>query len=101
MKKSKEILCVYQDCPMCGDKGKKLKELIFSKKLNVRKVSFASDEGKKLCHDAVFEHGIGKMPFFTDGEKFSCSLEDFTKKSVKKTKKSVEEKKGEEDVVAK
>ncbi len=97
MKKSKEILCVYQDCPMCGDKGKKLKKLIFDKKLNVRKVSFASDEGKKLCHDAVFEHGIGKMPFFTDGEKFCNDLEEFTKKSAKKSKKV---KKGEEDVVA-
>lgn len=103
MKQSREIVCVYQDCPMCGDKGKKLKKLIFDKKLNVRKVSFASDEGKDLCHKAVFEHGIGKMPFFTDGEAFAESLEDLlgksVKKSVKKAKKSV--KKGEkEDVVA-
>ncbi len=79
MKKNKEIICVYQDCPMCGDKGKKLKKLIFDKKLNVRKVSFASDEGKELCKKAVFDYKIGSMPFFTDGEKFSSNLEDFIK----------------------
>lgn len=87
MKKNKEIVCVYQDCPMCGDKGKKLKKLIFDKKLNVRKVSFASDEGKKLCHDAVFDNGIGTMPFFTDGDKFSDNLEDFIKPKKKGGKK--------------
>ena len=60
-----EIICVYQDCIMCGDRGKKLKKLIFDKGLNVRKVSFASEEGKNLVHEAVFKHKIGSMPFFT------------------------------------
>lgn len=90
-----EIICVYQDCVMCGDKGKKLKKLIFDKDLNVRKVSFASDEGKNLIHEAVFKHKIGAMPFFTDGKKFSVKLEDFVekepeivKKANKKAKKS-------------
>lgn len=75
-----EIICVYQDCVMCGDRGKKLKKLIFDKDLNVRKVSFASDEGKNLIHEAVFKHKLGSMPFFTDGKKFSYKLEDFVKK---------------------
>lgn len=90
-----EIICVYQDCVMCGDRGKKLKKLIFDKDLNVRKVSFASDEGKNLIHEAVFKHKLGSMPFFTDGKKFSYKLEDFiekepeiVKKADKKTKKS-------------
>ena len=83
----KEIICVYQDCPLCGDRGKKLKKLIFDKKLNVRKLSFASEEGKELVYKAVFENGIKTMPFFTDGKKFSSSLEDFTKADEKKTKK--------------
>lgn len=90
-----EIICVYQDCVMCGDRGKKLKKLIFDKELNVRKVSFASDEGKNLIHEAVFKHKLGSMPFFTDGKKFSYKLEDFVEKepeivekAAKKPKKS-------------
>ena len=95
-----EIICVYQDCVLCGDRGKKLKKLIFNENLQVRKVSFASEEGKFLIHEAVFKHKIGSMPFFTDGEKFSYNLEDFVTnckkceekpekpaKSVKKSKK--------------
>lgn len=94
-----EIICVYQDCVLCGDRGKKLKKLIFDKGLNVRKVSFASDEGKNLIHEAVFKHKLGSMPFFTDGKKFSYKLEDFlakepeiiekTEKKPKKSKKVV------------
>lgn len=79
MRKPKEIICVYQDCPLCGDRGKKLKKLIFDKKLNVRKVSFASEEGKDLIHKAVFDHKIGSMPFYTDGKKFANSLEELLK----------------------
>lgn len=82
----REIICVYQDCVMCGDRGKKLKKLIFDESLNVRKVSFASDEGKALIHEAVFKHGIGSMPFFTDGETFSYKLEDFVKTCEKRGK---------------
>jgi hypothetical protein len=81
---AKEIICVYQDCPMCGDRGKQLKKIIIDKKLNVRKVSFASEEGKDLIHEAVFNHGIGTMPFFTDGTKFSTSIEDLVAKPKKK-----------------
>ena len=43
---TKEIILVYQDCVLCGDRGKKLKQFIDTNGLNVRKVSFASDEGK-------------------------------------------------------
>ena len=94
-----EIICVYQDCVMCGDRGKKLKRLIFDKNLNVRKVSFASDEGKELIHEAVFKHGVGSMPFFTDGIKYSYNLEDFVKtckkcgKNTEKHAKNMENKK--------
>lgn len=83
-----EIICVYQDCVMCGDRGKKIKKLIFDKELNVRKVSFASDEGKNLIHEAVFKHKLGSMPFFTDGKKFSYKLEDFIEKEPEIVEKS-------------
>ena len=92
---AKELICVYQDCPMCGDKGKKLKKIILEKNLDVRKVSFASNEGKDLCHKAVFEHKIKTMPFYTDGKKFSNNVEDLLK-SVKKSKK-ITKKKGVEN----
>lgn len=81
---AKKIICVYQDCPLCGDRGKKLKQLIIDKKLNVRKVSFASPEGKDLIHEAVFNQGIGSMPFFTDGEKFVTDIEELIAKPKKK-----------------
>lgn len=83
---NKEIICVYQDCIMCGDRGRKLKELIFKENLKVRKVSFASDEGRSLIHQALFTHKIGTMPFYTDGKKFSTKLSDFIE-TVKKEEK--------------
>jgi len=86
---AKNIICVYQDCPLCGDKGKKLKELIFNKKLNVRKVSFASEEGRELVYKALTEHKIGKMPFFSDGVKFSTNIEDIISKPKKVKTKGV------------
>lgn len=90
MKKNREIICVYQDCPLCGDRGKKLKKLIFNKNLNVRKVSFASEEGKDLIHTAVFEKGIGSLPFFTDGTKFAATLEEFIARKKKGGKNGVD-----------
>ena len=98
------IICVYQDCPLCGDKGKAIKKLIFDKKLDVRTVSFASPEGRELCHKATFNHQIQTMPFFTDGVRFSTRLESLLeesgnmqkraktqKKSTKKGRKNVKE----------
>lgn len=85
----KVITCVYQDCFMCGAKGKKIQKIIANSKvdLTIRKVSFASPEGKELCAEAVFNRGIGTMPFFTDGKKFSTSLVDFAEKCEEKTEK--------------
>lgn len=92
----KEIICVYQDCVMCGDRGKKLKQLIFDKGLNVRKVSFASPEGQHLIHEAIFVHKIGTLPLFVKGDRFSNNIEDLLKREPKKTKKSKKTKEKEE-----
>lgn len=91
-----EIICVYQDCVMCGDRGKKLKQLIFDKNLNVRKVSFASPEGQHLIHEAIFVHKIGTLPLFVKGDRFSNNIEDLLKRAPKKTKKSKKTKNKEE-----
>lgn len=94
-----EIICVYQDCVMCGDRGKKLKQLIFDKNLNVRKVSFASPEGQHLIHEAIFVHKIGTLPLFVKGDRFSNNIEDLLKRAPKestKRKKAKKSKKVEE-----
>lgn len=90
---SKEIICVYQDCVLCGDRGKKLKQLIFDKNLNVRKVSFASPEGQHLIHEAIFVHKIGTLPLFVKGDRFSNNIEDLLKRAPRKTNKSKKSKK--------
>lgn len=104
MKKHKEIIAVYQDCVLCGDKGRRKMAKIMAKGVLIRKVSFISEEGRELCARAV-ERGIGTMPFYTDGDKnFSTKLSTFTtpetkekpekpkRKSRKNTSKKKEEK---------
>lgn len=71
---------------MCGDRGKKLKQFVETNGLNVRKVSFASEEGKELIYQAMTDHGIKRLPFFTDGKKFSENISDFVKKADKKVR---------------
>ena len=92
---SKEIIAVFQDCVLCGDKGRKKVADLAAKGINVRKVGFTTSEGKDLIHKAVFKHKIGSMPFFTDGENFAVSIdkllekpEKTEKKATKKTKKT-------------
>ena len=54
---NKKITLVFQDCVLCGDRGKKVKKIIAEKGIRLHKVSFASDEGRELISKAVFEHG--------------------------------------------
>lgn len=82
---NKKITVVFQDCPLCGDRGKVLKKIVAEKGIRLHKVSFASDEGRALINEAVFEKGIKTMPFFTDGKEFTTDINDLVKR--KKTKK--------------
>lgn len=102
MMSAPKITCVYQDCFLCGRRGKKRLHIIEKYGLDVEKVSFASPNGAELCRVAVLQYGIGKMPFFTDGKgKFSTSLADFaptparkrktTRRIAKEVKKAVKE----------
>lgn len=75
----KTIIAVYQDCVLCGSKGRKKVAEYAKKGIVIRKVGFTTEEGKKLIHKAVFEHKIGSMPFYTDGEIFTTDLHDFVK----------------------
>lgn len=89
----KEVIAVYQDCVLCGTHGRQKVAELAQKGIIVRKVGFTTPEGKELIHKAIFEHKIGSMPFYTDGEKFSISLEDFTEKPAKNEKKTKKVKK--------
>lgn len=71
-----EIVAVYQDCVLCGVKGRRKINDYAKKGICIRKVGFSTEEGRDLIHKAVFEHKIGTMPFFTDGENFTTTIED-------------------------
>ena len=87
---SKEIIAVYQDCVLCGTKGRQKALELAQNGIIIRKVGFTTPEGKELIHKAVFENKIGTMPFYTDGQKFSTTIEDFVGEDAKKREKSAE-----------
>lgn len=92
---NKKITIVYQDCPMCGDRGKKLKKIVAKKGIRLHKVSFASDEGGELIKTAVFDYGIKTMPFYYDGTKFAATIEELLEKPKKEESKKIRKKKAE------
>ena len=92
----KEITVVFQDCVLCGDRGRKKAKFLEKNGISLRKVSAFSDEGGELVHTAVFEHKIKGLPFYTDGKTFSSHLERFLEskkpeKAPKKVKKTANE----------
>lgn len=91
---TKEVICVYQDCPLCGDKGKIVVEIATAKGASIRKVSFASDEGKDLIHEALSEHGIGSMPFYVMDGKFSTSIDEVLEEPEPAKKRKATKRKG-------
>ena len=76
------VYLVFQDCPLCGDKGKARKiEIADVAKygIKVEKLSFASKQGSFFCSELVLGHkakGVG-LPFYTDGETYTNNLMDF------------------------
>lgn len=102
---NKKLVVVYQDCPTCGNRkewGEKTIAVAKQSGLDIRYVSFATMEGQKLCKEAVYA-GIGKLPFITNGVKFSDNIADFIeakkadkpKKRTRKTKKEVSDEQAE------
>lgn len=88
--KRKEITLIYQDCAMCGVHeawGKVQLQLADKLRFKIREMPFSHPDAGDLIWKAI-EAGVTRMPFFTDGEKFSYTLEDFTEKpAAKKSKK--------------
>lgn len=74
---------------MCGSRkewGDKQLKFASTHDLEIVKMPFYSNEAGKYIKTAL-EKGIGTMPFFTDGKKYSLKLEDFIEKPIKKGKK--------------
>lgn len=84
---AKEVVCVYQDCALCGDKGKAVVEIAQKKGAVIRKVSFVTDEGKNLIFEALTKHNIGTMPFYVCEGRFGTEIEDVLVKRRKINKK--------------
>lgn len=87
---SNEVVCVYQDCPMCGSKGNELKKILISENLQLRKVSFASDEGRDLIQEALAKHQIGTLPFYVKDGRFSNDVSKVLEPEEKPEEKPVE-----------
>ena len=88
--KKSEIMLVYMDCPDCGSRKEwadRQYAIADKNNFHIRKVSFVMKEARGLMLSAKNKFGINSMPFFTDGKKFSKTLEDFVEKS-KAAKKS-------------
>lgn len=83
---SREIIAVYQDCVLCGTKGKQKIADCAKQGVTIRKVGFTTEEGRELIHRAVFDHKIGTMPFYVEGDQFSASLDSLINSSPKPLK---------------
>lgn len=75
----KKLSLVYQDCPMCGARkgwGEEQTQIADTHGFEIVKVSFVTEKGREYCAEAL-QKGIKTFPFFTDGEKYGKSVEDF------------------------
>lgn len=75
----KEVMLVFQDCPFCApreDWARKQKEIAKRNGIKIVPASFNAPGIKGLILKAK-SRGVEAVPFFTDGSKFSYSLEDF------------------------
>lgn len=78
--KNRHITVVFQDCYLCGDKGRAKAQILAKKGIILRKVGFSTAEGGDLIHEAVFKHQIRSMPFYVEGDKFAQTLEELLEK---------------------
>lgn len=95
----REIIAVFQDCVLCGVKGRKTIAEYAEKGVSIRKVGFTTEEGGRLIHEAVMEHGIGSLPFYVAGGKFSSSLEELIKESQERKAPKKKSNKSKKDAV--
>lgn len=70
----REIVAVYQDCVLCGVKGRRKVADYAKQGIIIRKVGFTTEEGRELCYQAV-QKGIGYMPFYVLDGDFAESID--------------------------
>lgn len=102
------IKLVFADCFECGMRktwAENQKAVAEANKLDIVKIPFYVDEASELIRKALQQQV--RLPFFTDGEKCSQSIEDFIKKdeeqpkTTKRSRKKAEKVETEaEDVVS-
>ena len=97
MAKSKEITVLFQDCALCGDKGRQKQLELEAEGYTFRKISFVTAEGSELSAQAVAA-GVGSMPVFFYGDHISGSLSKLLE-MIKLRKKVVKQKSEEDDGV--
>lgn len=97
MANSKEITVLFQDCVLCGDKGRQKRLELESKGYIFRKISFVTEEGRELSARAVAA-GVGSMPVFFYGDHIAGSLSKLLE-MIKPRKKAVKKKSEEDDGV--
>lgn len=96
---NKTVYAVFQDCVLCGDKGRKKIAEFAEKGIEVVKVGFTTELGRELCEKAVMVHEIKAMPFFTDKTTYATRLDSFAEvekpKRVRKKTATLKNKKAE------
>lgn len=97
---AKKVWLIYQDCPMCGARkewGLKQTYLASAHNIEIVPKPFHATGSKDLIMRAI-QSGIGKMPFFTDGDKYAYGIDAFIEtpaesEVVEKPKKTVKRRK--------
>lgn len=83
----KEIIAVFQDCVLCGVKGRQKIAEYAEKGVAIRKVGFTTPEGRFLCGEAI-NKGIGSMPFYVMEGDYATSIDALLTAPIKTRKKS-------------
>ena len=90
--KSRHITVVFQDCYLCGSKGRAKAQILAKQGIILRKVGFSTAEGSDLIHEAVFRHKIKNMPFYVENDVFAQTLEELLDKTAEKPKETPKKK---------
>lgn len=87
---AKKVWLIYQDCPMCGARkewGLKQTYLAGSHNIEIVPKPFHATGSKDLIMRAI-QSGIGKMPFFTDGDKYAYGIDAFIETPMEEVKEA-------------
>lgn len=95
---NKTIYLVYQDCPLCGARrgwGEEQAKIADDAKIPVVKIPFTHASEQINAKGVIMRAAMAgvKLPFFTDGEKFSQTIADFIEEEATTTTKATKSRK--------